>query len=46
VAKGALVHAKACKLGLEGIASKRTLIFYRSGPSRNWFKSTLIVSPW
>jgi bifunctional non-homologous end joining protein LigD len=37
-AEGALVFAHACKLGLEGIVSKRTGSRYRSGPSRNWLK--------
>jgi bifunctional non-homologous end joining protein LigD len=36
--EGAVVFAHACKLGLEGIVSKRTGSRYRSGPSRNWFK--------
>jgi hypothetical protein len=31
--------AKACKLGLEGIVSKREGSFYRSGKSRNWLKT-------
>jgi bifunctional non-homologous end joining protein LigD len=34
-AEGAVVFAKACELGLEGIVSKRAGNFYRSGPSRN-----------
>jgi hypothetical protein len=38
-AEGALVFAKACKLGLEGIASKRAGSRYRSGTSRIWLKS-------
>jgi ATP-dependent DNA ligase len=29
----------ACKLGLEGIASKRLGSTYRSGRSRHWIKS-------
>ena len=37
--KGALVFAKACELGLEGIVSKREGSFYKSGPSRNWLKT-------
>jgi bifunctional non-homologous end joining protein LigD len=36
-AEGALVFAKACELGLEGIVSKRAGSFYR--PSRNWLKT-------
>ena len=38
-AEGAIVFAHACKLGLEGIVSKRAGSLYRSGPSRNWLKS-------
>ena len=37
-AEGAIVFAHACKLGLEGIVSKRAGSRYRSGPSRNWLK--------
>ena len=37
-AEGAVVFAKACELGLEGIVSKRQG-FYRSGKSRNWLKT-------
>ena len=33
------MFAHACKLGLEGIVSKRIGSRYRSGPSRNWLKS-------
>jgi bifunctional non-homologous end joining protein LigD len=35
---GALVFDYACKLGLEGIVSKRAGSRYRSGASRNWLK--------
>jgi bifunctional non-homologous end joining protein LigD len=35
---GALVFRHACKLGLEGIVSKRLTAPYRSGPSRDWVK--------
>jgi bifunctional non-homologous end joining protein LigD len=38
-AEGALVFAKACKLGLEGTVSKRAGSRYRSGNSRQWLKS-------
>ena len=38
-AEGALVFAKACELGLEGIVSKRAGSRYRSGNSRQWLKS-------
>ena len=37
-ADGALVFGHACKLGLEGIVSKRKASAYRSGPSRDWLK--------
>jgi bifunctional non-homologous end joining protein LigD len=36
--EGATVFAHACKLGLEGIVSKRAGSRYKSGPSRNWLK--------
>jgi bifunctional non-homologous end joining protein LigD len=36
---GALVFAHACKLGLEGIVSKRKGSRYRSGRSPDWIKS-------
>jgi hypothetical protein len=32
------VFRHACKLGLEGIVSKRLTAPYRSGPSRDWIK--------
>jgi bifunctional non-homologous end joining protein LigD len=35
---GATVFRHACKLGLEGIVSKRLNAPYRSGPSRDWLK--------
>jgi ATP-dependent DNA ligase len=35
---GATVFEHACKLGLEGIVSKRLTAPYRSGPSRDWIK--------
>jgi bifunctional non-homologous end joining protein LigD len=38
-AEGAVVFAKACDLGLEGIVSKRSGSFYRNGRSRNWLKA-------
>ena len=37
-AEGAIVFAHACRLGLEGIVSKRVLSRYRCGTSRNWRK--------
>ena len=38
-AEGAVVFAKACELGLEGIVSKREGSFYRCARSRNWLKA-------
>jgi bifunctional non-homologous end joining protein LigD len=35
---GALIFKQACKLGLEGVGSKRLSAPYRSGPSRDWLK--------
>jgi len=35
---GETVFAHACKLGLEGIVSKRKDSAYRSGRSPDWFK--------
>jgi bifunctional non-homologous end joining protein LigD len=35
---GAAIFQQACKLGLEGIVSKRLSAPYRSGPSRDWIK--------
>ena len=35
---GATVFRHACKLGFEGIVSKRLSAPYRSGPSRDWIK--------
>jgi ATP-dependent DNA ligase len=37
--EGAVVFAKACETGLEGIVSKRAGSFYKSAPSRNWLKA-------
>jgi ATP-dependent DNA ligase len=37
--EGAVVFAKACELGLEGIVSKRAGSLYKSGPTRNWLKT-------
>jgi hypothetical protein len=33
-----MVFRHACKMGLEGILSKRLALPYRSGPSRDWIK--------
>jgi bifunctional non-homologous end joining protein LigD len=35
---GAIVFREACKLGCEGIVSKRLGSSYRSGPSPHWVK--------
>jgi bifunctional non-homologous end joining protein LigD len=35
---GAKMFAAACKLGLEGIVSKKIAAPYRSGPSKTWIK--------
>jgi bifunctional non-homologous end joining protein LigD len=42
---GAVVFRHACKLGLEGIVSKRLSAPYRSGPSRDWLKTKNPDSP-
>jgi bifunctional non-homologous end joining protein LigD len=35
---GATIFRQACRMGLEGIVSKRLSAPYRSGPSRDWIK--------
>jgi bifunctional non-homologous end joining protein LigD len=42
---GDLVFRHACKLGFEGIVSKRLSAPYRSGPSRDWLKVKTPESP-
>jgi bifunctional non-homologous end joining protein LigD len=42
---GRLVFAHACKLGLEGIVSKRRNSPYRSGRSPDWIKSKNANAP-
>ena len=37
-ADGATIFQQACRMGLEGIVSKRITAPYRSGPSRDWIK--------
>ena len=37
-ARGDLVFEHACRMGLEGIVSKRLSAPYQSGPSRCWLK--------
>jgi bifunctional non-homologous end joining protein LigD len=35
---GATIFRQACRMGLEGIVSKRLSAPYRSGQSRDWLK--------
>jgi bifunctional non-homologous end joining protein LigD len=42
---GPTVFAHACKMGLEGIVSKRKDSVYRSGRSRDWIKSKNPAAP-
>ena len=42
---GAVVFLHACKMGLEGMVSKRLTAPYRSGPSRDWIKVKNPESP-
>jgi hypothetical protein len=42
---GATIFRYACRLGLEGIVSKRLTAPYRSGPSRDWLKAKNPNSP-
>ena len=42
---GTVVFAHACRLGSEGIVSKRLAAPYRSGPSRDWIKVKNLDSP-
>jgi bifunctional non-homologous end joining protein LigD len=44
-ADGPTVFAHACKMGLEGIVSKRRNSTYRSGPSPDWLKIRNPQSP-
>ncbi|HEX5865809.1 MAG TPA: hypothetical protein VF014_16410, partial [Casimicrobiaceae bacterium] len=44
-ADGPTVFAHACRMGLEGIVSKRKGSTYRSGRSLDWLKSKNPVSP-
>jgi bifunctional non-homologous end joining protein LigD len=37
-ARGELVFEQACRMGLEGIVSKRLTASYQSGPSRHWLR--------
>jgi bifunctional non-homologous end joining protein LigD len=38
VTKEPAIFHQSCKMGLEGIVSKRLSAPYRSGPSRDWIK--------
>jgi bifunctional non-homologous end joining protein LigD len=42
---GETIFRHACKLGLEGIVSKRLGSPYRSGRSRDWIKSKNPTAP-
>ena len=42
---GETVFRRACKLGFEGIVSKRLGSRYRSGRSRHWIKSKNPAAP-
>ena len=44
-ADGAIVFKHACKLGLEGIVSKRRDLPYRSGATKSWLKIKNPASP-
>ena len=39
IGDGPAIFAHVCRMGLEGIVSKRTDAPYRSGPSKTWLKS-------
>jgi bifunctional non-homologous end joining protein LigD len=43
--EGDVVFQHACRMGLEGIVSKRLGSRYRSGPSRDWLKFTNPAAP-
>jgi ATP-dependent DNA ligase len=42
---GAIIFKHACKMGLEGIVSKRRDLPYRSGRVRSWIKVKNLASP-
>jgi bifunctional non-homologous end joining protein LigD len=42
---GAIIFKHACKLGLEGIVSKRRDLPYRSGRVKSWIKVKNPASP-
>jgi ATP-dependent DNA ligase len=37
--EGAMIFKRVCKMGLEGIVSKRLSAPYRPGPPRDWIKA-------
>ena len=41
---GPTVFEHVCRMGLEGVVSKRTDAPYRSGPSKTWVKSKNLAS--
>ena len=43
--EGPLVFEHACRLGLEGIVSKRKGSWYSSGRSRDWVKAKRPTAP-
>jgi bifunctional non-homologous end joining protein LigD len=42
---GAIVFREACRLGCEGIVSKRIGSLYRSGRSKHWLKIKNLAAP-
>jgi bifunctional non-homologous end joining protein LigD len=44
-AEGPLVFEHACRLGLEGIVSKRKTSWYQSGRTRDWLKAKNPTAP-
>ncbi len=42
---GGEMYEAACKLGLEGIVSKRLTAPYKSGPCKSWIKVRNLESP-
>ena len=45
VGDGEIVYQQACKLGCEGIVSKRLGSLYRSGRSKHWVKTKNPAAP-
>jgi bifunctional non-homologous end joining protein LigD len=41
--RGDIVYRQACKLGCEGIVSKRLGTLYRSGRSKQWVKGRFMI---